>query len=84
MIGENLGFLDCTQTGVIISILTATISGSSVIGSGYLGIEVLTAGTFEMNETYLEGLTLWRIHCEFKCDVKLIRCRISLSQSDGI
>jgi hypothetical protein len=46
---------------------------------------VLTAGTLEMNETSLEGSTLRSILCESKCEgkwsnVKLIRCRISVSQ----
>jgi hypothetical protein len=42
-----------------------------------------------MNETYLEGSTLQSILCESKCErkwnnVKLIRCRISVSQWNGI
>jgi hypothetical protein len=45
MTAENLGFLGLNIAGVIISSLTATISGSSVIGLGYSGIEVLSGGT---------------------------------------
>jgi hypothetical protein len=70
MTAENLGFLDCIQAGVIISSLAAIISESSVIGSGYSGITVLTVGTVEMDETYLEGSTLRGILCESKCEGK--------------
>jgi hypothetical protein len=70
MTAEIPGFLDCTQAGVIISSLTAIISRSSMVGSGYSGIKVLTAGTLEMNETYLEGSTLQSILCESKCERK--------------
>jgi hypothetical protein len=84
MTGENLRFIDCSKAGIIVSNSTATISSTAVVGSGYTGIEVMSAGQVELNEVYIDKPALPGILAESKAEVKLMRCYVSGGARHGI